>query len=116
MAALKIVAFEIFVDQIIDLNSNTHQESKFDCTSILVYTINDAVNTLKSMFSKRNQYVQKIDDEEIEISFSQSHLIVELSIESESGSGIVSICDLAGFDANFTTKIMQGSTDAIPED
>ena len=117
MSALKIVAFEIFVDQIVDLSCDTHQESKFDCASMLVYTINDAVNTLRSIFAKRNQYIQKIDnEEETEISFSQSHLIIELSIESESGSGVVSICDLAGFDANFTTKIMQGTTDAIPED
>jgi hypothetical protein len=91
MSALKIVAFEIFVDQIVDLSNDSHQESKFDVSSNLAYTINDAVNALKTVFSKRNQFVQKIDDEDIEISFSQSHLIVELSIESETGSGVVSI-------------------------
>lgn len=115
-AALRIVAFEIFVDQIIDLSNDSYQDSKYDCNCITAYTISDAVNVLKTIFSKRNQYIQQLEDEDTDISFSLSHLVIELSIESESGSGIVSIVDLVGFDSNFTTKIMQGNTDMIPED
>lgn len=116
MAALNIVAFEAFVDQIIDLSNDSYQESRYDCSNITVYTISDAVNALKAIFSKRNQYVEKLEDEDVDISFSQSHLVIEISIESEEGSGIVSIVDLVGFDSTFTTKIMQGNTDIIPDD
>ena len=114
-SALKIVAFEIFVDQIIDMSNETNMDSRFDCQPITAQTISEAVNILKTIFSKRNQHIEHLDDSDVEISFSQSHLVIELSIDREEGSGVVSIVDLVGFDSNFTSKIMQGNTDCIPE-
>ena len=114
VSELKIIAFEIFVDQIVDLISDTYQESKFNWQAISAFTISDAVNILKEIFSKRNQYLEKY--EEVELLHSQSHLILELSIQSEYGSGVVSIIDLAGFDSGLVQKIMQGDIDMIPDD
>lgn len=115
-AYLRIGAFEIFVDQIIDLTSDTTQENRFDCNIINVFTIGDAVNALKSIYSKRNQYIEQQDFNSIEVCSSLSSLVIELSIESDRNSGVVSIVDLVGFDSNLTNKIMQGNTDYMPED
>ena len=114
-SALKITAFEIFVDQLVDLTNDSYQESKYNWSSILAFTISDAVNMLKEIFSKRNQYIEQFE-QGAELLHSQSHLVIELCIQSEFGSGVVSIVDLAGFDSNLIQKIMQGSIDSIPDD
>ena len=86
--------------------TDTLQESRFDCSNITVYTIADAVNALRAVYSKRRQEVEQPDGSSFDISISQSHLIVEMSIESEKNSGIVTIVDLVGFDLNFTAKMI----------
>jgi hypothetical protein len=113
-SALQIDAFEIFADAIVDLVNYTTVDSKYDCSTIVVYTIGEAVNVLREIYMKRKQLVQQFDDSDMEISSSQSHLVIEMSIQSEVGSGTVTIMDLVGFDSNFTSKIMQGNTDFIP--
>ncbi|CAI2379068.1 unnamed protein product [Moneuplotes crassus] len=110
-SVLKISASEIFVDQIIDLVKGEYKESKSDCAFVTVEDIGEAVDTLKAIYTIRTQYVQQLENESFESSCSQSHLVVEISIEGGEGSGVVSLIDSIGFDSIVYPKgLVSGSS------
>ena len=82
-ACLSITAFEIFVDQIIDLTNDSIKENRLDLNSVNVYTISDAVDLLKSIFSKRNHFMEHPDGSSFEICSSLSTLVIELSLQNQ---------------------------------
>jgi hypothetical protein len=68
---------------------------------------------LKIAFLNRKQIV-----DENGLSYSQSHLIVNIKVSDSTSEGhgkMFSFIDLVGFDEKFTSKIMEGSSFAIHE-
>lgn len=108
-SSLKISAWEVFMDQIIDLVKGEYKENKAECSFVTVDSIGQAVDTLKAIYSIRSQYIDQLENESFDSTCSQSHLVVELSISSEKGSGIVSLIDSVGFDTVVNPRILGAS-------
>eukprot|EP00347_Sterkiella_histriomuscorum_P017550 403348912 len=110
---VNISCYEVFLETLCDLFDETNEEfqTENDVTWLPVYQLDQAEQLLKMAFLNRKQIV-----DENGLSFSQSHLIVNIRVidqVSECQGNIYSFIDLVGFDEEFTEKIMNGNSFTI---
>ncbi|CDW77805.1 kinesin motor domain containing protein [Stylonychia lemnae] len=110
-----ISCYEVFLETLCDLFDETNDEfqTENDITWLKVTSLDQAEQQLKIAFLNRKQIV-----DENGLSFSQSHLILNIKVAdstSENSGKMISFIDLVGFDDSFTEKIMNGNSFAIHE-
>lgn len=108
-----VSCYEVFLETLSDLFDETNEEfsTENEVTWLKMNNLQHAESQLKIAFLNRKQIV-----DENGLSYSQSHLIVNVKVcdsTSETQGRMISFIDLVGFDEAFTQKIMDGSSFAL---